>query len=794
MTRWFWPDNKKTTYTVIEKMKKLFYFLCFVLSAVCFPLSGADKGTQLAADGKGMGIYIFSPTAVDRYAARELAHFLKMATGVEFKVHENTVPPERRAILLGTGIMEKTGTKIPSKLGDDGIYYRIDGDTERIFITGGIEAKRGTLNAVYSFLEDCLDIRFFTPEFTGVEKKADRVLLSAEKRFVPPFRLQRCLLFQGVGINPDWCARARVFGAYMNLRDEQGGQQKYVPGFHHTFEVIAPSAKHFKEHPDWYSMVNGKRLASHNQWCLTSEGLFQFVLSQCREILRKAPPDTVLCVSQNDWRNNCQCPECRKIDDYEGSPAGTLVRFLNRLAKELRGEFPNVKIETLSYLYSTQAPKFTSPEPEVIIRLALINRNYSYPIEDEANKRASDSVRGWSRLTPNLTVWDYAVNFRHLPAVFPNLRNMCRDIKFFADNGVRGLFVEGNHKGIGGDFKELKLYVLSRLAWDPSRDIDKEIREFCDAYYGEKAAMYLMRYFDELDANTVSEAEEGHAITTCEGSDFSFLSNKFLRQAEKLFDQAIEASDNEEERERIRFAKLSIQYVILLRSPMLQMELAALNRPWPFAQSKDEMLEEFVRLYKKGDLSIERAGQRKRELDKFYAMASVNMTDRKVPSFCDGLAGTDWIESQDGLFDVWNQGRWATFAKDELASDGSAVWMPGTHRNWAVNLSCPEWVINPENNEGEWDVFVALRADLKNGASGAVFSSGIHGEKGRLRVNARDLSKDEYRFFKVGTVKNLSAKKRIWAAPENNPGLEKIWIDRYIFVRKAAVDQKNEMK
>ena len=36
----------------------------------------------------------------------------------------------------------------------------------------------------------------------------------------------------------------------------------------------------------------------------------------------------MISVSQNDGNDTyCQCPECRKVNEYEGSPAGCYVRF-----------------------------------------------------------------------------------------------------------------------------------------------------------------------------------------------------------------------------------------------------------------------------------------------------------------------------------------------------------------------------------------------------------------------------------------------------------------------------------
>ena len=72
------------------------------------------------------------------------------------------------------------------------------------------------------------------------------------------------------------------------------------------------------------------------------------------------PDKTIWSVSQNDNFSYCQCPECLKIIEEEGSPAGPVIRFVNRVA----AVFPDKTISTLAYQYSRPAPRRTRPAPE----------------------------------------------------------------------------------------------------------------------------------------------------------------------------------------------------------------------------------------------------------------------------------------------------------------------------------------------------------------------------------------------------------------------------------------------
>ena len=107
-------------------------------------------------------------------------------------------------------------------------------------------------------------------------------------------------------------------------------------------------------------------------------------------------------VSQNDGNNTyCQCEACKAVDEYEESPSGNLIRFLNKLAKR----FPDKQFSTLAYLYSMHPPKHARPLPNVNIMLCDIDCKREVPLTDNTSGR--DFMRalvGWSRFSDNIFV------------------------------------------------------------------------------------------------------------------------------------------------------------------------------------------------------------------------------------------------------------------------------------------------------------------------------------------------------------------------------------------------------
>ena len=180
---------------------------------------------------------------------------------------------------------------------------------------------------------------------------------------------------------------------------------------------------------------------------------------------------------------------CRAVDEYEGSPSGNLIRFLNKLAQR----FPDKEFSTLAYLYSMHPPKHTRPLPNVNIMLCDIDCKREVPLTDNASGQDfMKALTGWSAISDNIFVWDYGINFDNQVAPFPNFHILQKNIQLFKENHATMLFEQVN--GLRGtDFSELRAYMLSKLMWNPSCDADSLMQTFLKGYYG-PSAPYLYQY------------------------------------------------------------------------------------------------------------------------------------------------------------------------------------------------------------------------------------------------------------------------------------------------------------
>jgi hypothetical protein len=227
--------------------------------------------------------------------------------------------------------------------------------------------------------------------------------------------------------------------------------------------------------------------------CLSHPAVFEIMAKNLEKAMAEKPECKNWSVSQNDNDAYCRCPECSRIDEEEGSPMGSILRFVNKMAER----FPDKTISTLAYWYSRKPPKMVRPAKNVHIMLCNIEANRGLPIEtDPRNAGSRDELLAWKEICPNISLWDYCIQFRNLVAPFPNLRVIPQNLRFFINNNVKMLFSQCNRE-YEGEFAALRGYLLAKLMWDPNVDANAVIREFCEGYYG-AAAEPIITYIDEV--------------------------------------------------------------------------------------------------------------------------------------------------------------------------------------------------------------------------------------------------------------------------------------------------------
>ncbi|MGC8782766.1 MAG: DUF4838 domain-containing protein [Armatimonadota bacterium] len=747
----------------------------------------------------------YGATPTERYAAEELASHLQQITGARFElreVHPGEVP--QNGIIVGPGHLAEA--VFPDvKLGEfDGEQLTIRTKGNYLLLAGG--RPRGTLYAVYRFLSTQCGVRWWAPWATHIPKKSTLRLPALAIEEKPAFEYREPFWYPA--FDGDWAARNYYNGNSARLTEKHGGKIIYK-GFVHTFYPLVPPEQYFEKHPEWYSLIGGKRTYQHAQLCCTNPELREFLVERVRQWLKESPEASIISISQNDWAGWCECENCKAIDEREGSHAGSVLDMVNYIAERLEKEFPHVAFDTLAYQYTRKPTKTLKPRHNVIVRLCSIECNFAQPLEHPSNQAFADDIRGWSKMSNRLYVWDYTTNFAHYVQPHPNYFSLGPNVRFFHQHGVRGLFEQGAYQSHGSEFSELRAWVLAQLLWNPYQDDRKLIDEFLKGYYG-KAAPYIKRYMELMHS-----AAKDFYMTCFTGTNAPFLNFEVLSEAEKLWQQAERAvQSNPDLLWRVKQGHLPVRYAFLTNWMRLRRECLLKGKQWPLPLSRKAVADEWLAVATgagpKGWSPMTHVNEGGLTPQKFVERFAVDEPDPVIPESMrkTGMApppadipGVDpraCVDVQETVAHITNEGNWGVYAGDPLASDGLAVKMPGNHHEWAYHV--PVSSLPERAQKGKWKVYVVLRVEKKAGVDPQkdAFWAGVWDTKnwksaGEIRGKIADTDEKSYRSYLIGTVE-MHPEMYIWVAPpaadiagpvhvsEAEANVKALWVDRVYLV------------
>lgn len=489
-----------------------------------------------------------------RNSADELVEFIEKATG--FRIPESASEHE-----IVIGVTDRDTDKITAARADvqlDG--YTLLMDEGRLYITGSCD--RGTMYGVYCFLEDYIGVRFFAADTTVVINQ-NPVAIPADIHTThnPTFEM-RDTYWYDMRYNQTFANHSKDNSFYDSSTpvSDIGGGIGYAGRFVHTINLLQDLPYQGNVQP-----------------CLTDEAVYQLVLSNVREWLDANPEATIISVSQNDsdpGKLGCQCENCKAIDDAEGSPMGSLLTFINRIANDIKDDYPDVYVDTLAYRYTRKPPKTVRPADNVIIRLCSIECCFTHPLSDEScykNKDFKKDIEAWAAICDNLYIWDYTYNAETYFTFFPNFDVLWDNVNFYKDHNVKGVFLEGQQVSVSGEFAELRSYLLAKLLWDPDMTEDEyyaHMDEFLQYYYGagwEK----IKTYMQDMTAIALTNPHVG--IFDKGEKMIPFVdptgkqNQRYCHTMKALWEEAYELAETDEQKAHVEKSSIQIYYYCHLK-------------------------------------------------------------------------------------------------------------------------------------------------------------------------------------------------------------------------------------
>lgn len=458
--------------------------------------SGAE--ILLARAGQARLPIVVSPKASEptRKVATELADFLQRITGATFTIETGD---GSAGIVLGT-LTEFPKSPFAKTLKIRNVYdgreaYVIHSERKRLLLLGATE--QGASHATFRFLELVGCRRFFPAKEWEVIPSIPALKVSVHEADRPAM-LSRSIWYGGAFFFDEngadrrstsdylaWCRHNR-----MNSYGEGNLGSLQIANGHAWQSIIAERSDTFKKHPEYLSLVGGKRQGV--QLCVSNPEVRALVAQWVLDRFAKKPDLDMVSLEPSDGGRHCECEQCAQL----GSVSDRVFGLANEVARKVNQAYPGKMIGLLAYNDHATAPSFPL-EPNVSIQLAtgLIfgNRSFDELLED------------WPKVCQHLGVYDYFSvfmwNYDALGAgVAGNTRAIRERIANFAAHQVNSMSAEstcswGPH-GIG-------YYLASKLMWNPKANGQELLEDFYTRAFG-PASTVMKRFYERNDgANNV---------------------------------------------------------------------------------------------------------------------------------------------------------------------------------------------------------------------------------------------------------------------------------------------------
>ena len=596
--------------------------LCAVLSTTSAARE-ANAITTLIAPEEPMPVIVLpsNATACWTYAAQELADHLELMTTRRPAIVTDDTDINAPYIAVGPG-------KLTESLGARALdieEFVIDIQNDKVLIAGGYREPvvrpdgsvanprdRGTLYGVYEFLES-LGVRWYRPESWGrIVPKTDTITLPVGRAvYRPAFEIRFSMNdYRWYKAKPTAQQQelGKQFFTRMRLNTNMWTEPKYggyiTLNFAHAYMYLIPPKNYFKDHPEYFALIDGERSDSPAaQLCLSNPEVLDIVSDK---IIASGLKGLTwgASIEANDGGMWCQCDKCRVMDDPNlKTPYGVVSKsnrvfaFANAVAERVRTKVPDFKVCLLAYNQHNEIPTLVNKlQPNIAVQVAAYASaasDYSRLLRDPTsapNAYFLKQLEGWTKMAEHVTTYEYWSGYTWsgpLPVIHTMVDRLCE----YRRLGIKGCYNQAGDNISWGP-QGLNMVMFCKLMWNPNLDVRKELDYYFDSYFG-PAAEPMKAY--------VQMQEDAAAGGPWFGSGGSFAldiyCNDLIERMGACIAQAQQAvAGNELLEKRLYGIWAGYEYVRLLR----QLENQKLAGQFDDARVTAEQLETFFFAQKDG--------------------------------------------------------------------------------------------------------------------------------------------------------------------------------------------------
>ena len=227
------------------------------MSFALYPLHQVLAAVTISMGGVGDVVIVLDPAAdpPEMHAAEELADFLNQVTGGTYPI-VSIADPVKANLFVGpdAALIADPGFSTAG-LEEDGTVIRTVGDD--IILAGG--KPRGTLYAVYSFLEDQVGCRWWSDTDSTIPSTPSLVIPDLNLTYVPTFDYRQVSYLNAR--DKDFSARNKLNGHVQQVNAKRGGRKLvYLANEKwsaHSMQTLVPITTYGGSNPQWYCTPDG---------------------------------------------------------------------------------------------------------------------------------------------------------------------------------------------------------------------------------------------------------------------------------------------------------------------------------------------------------------------------------------------------------------------------------------------------------------------------------------------------------------------------------------------------------
>jgi len=344
---------------------------------------------------------------------------------------------------------------------------------------------KGTCRAVTRFLEQACGVRWLVPTPKGtVIPKRSRIAVAADldETFEPWMMYHSNRLLYG-DPRSEPAAYANNYRSAVKLYSAGG----------HTLPRWVPTETYFADHPEYFTLVNGKRTGVGNHLCASNQGVRDIVLKSIQAQF-EAGYDLVQ-LGASDGYVACECSACRQLSNHTGARdadgalalehrGGPIFDLARWVAEQCLDKYPGRFVHVLIYGPTSSPPKRFKGFPDNVV----------FEFASSASPELIGAFDGQVKTGGTVyTPWhwtDYGIGI----GVKMSYTQAAEMMRYYRNIGIAGI-----HSG-GGQCWGLQgptYYVFGRMMGDPGLDAEQLLRGYCGGLYG-AAADEMVAFFQAL--------------------------------------------------------------------------------------------------------------------------------------------------------------------------------------------------------------------------------------------------------------------------------------------------------